>query len=197
MAEVNFNKALQIIGFVVGVLLIMYRKRFIRGTFRDQLRTARPSQKKQFEELRETDHERVVYKVGEVAAVIAGILIVFSTGSALFFPKIGQNVSIIWMTIIFSIFAFGGAGFIVCALSPFLTKNLDKYINEGYAELWIKKRTSPTLKEKLETMKSTSQINDPALQKLRRKALIRVVVLFVILFAVLLVGQYVIIKATS
>jgi len=76
-------------------------------------------------------------------------------------------------------------------------KNLDKYINEGYAELWIKKRTSPTLKEKLETMKSTSQINDPALQKLRRKALIRVVVLFVILFAVLLVGQYVIIKATS
>ena len=62
-----------IVGLVIGAVLIVFRKTAARRIVQIQLRQAKPAQREEFEELKETGVSWVLYRIAEVAIIVCGI----------------------------------------------------------------------------------------------------------------------------
>ena len=70
------QKLFSIGGLVIGVLVIVFRKSFVRGIVEAHRKKSKPKEKEQFRQLDETGYSRILYIVMEVSAVVAGIFFI-------------------------------------------------------------------------------------------------------------------------
>lgn len=182
---------------IIGALLIIFRKSFVRSSFKNALKKAKSEEKEQFNMLGEIGYGGWLFKIVEVLAIIAGMFLLTSSITDLIFPAGQKYIGLVFMFFVLSLFAAGVAClFILKLILPVLNRKVNRYMSEKYAQLYLQSK-SPSLKEKYEVVKSVKQIDDPVLRRLRRRAVIYAIPCFAALTLVFLLAFYAIIKVTS
>ena len=194
MLKAIFEQILTVFGLVIGMLMIIFRKRFAREWIVSQIKKAKPEEKEEIVQLRKTEYG--LEKIEEIGLLVVGLIFVISSLSDLILPQGEKYIGSAAVLLTLSIFAACGAIFVMLLILPFLWRKVGRYMKENYLEFY-RKAHSPSMTDRLELMKSGEQVSDPVLRKLRMNAIIYTVIMFVILFSVLLFTLYTIVKLTS
>lgn len=180
---------------VFGVGLIVFRKRLSREWWTKSLKKAKPKDRDVMEQLEKNGFERPIQKVEEIAILVFGLtLVIFGIGK--FVPLLNKYVNYSFTFLVLSVFAAIGAGIVIFFLLPVLTKKLNQYRKENYAESYLRSRCG-SVSERLGMIKSSQQTDDPILRKLQIKAAICTGACFFLIYIVLLVAFYTFIRVTS
>lgn len=182
-------------GIVFGISLIILRKRLSRAWWTGALKKAKPKDRDMMEQLEKTRYELTIQKVEEIAILVFGLTIVIF-GLCEFVPSLNKYVHYGFTFLVLSVFAAGGAFIVIFFLLPVLTKKLNQYRKEHFADSYLKARCD-SLSERLGMFKTSHQVDDPILRKLQIKAAIYTGVCFFLIYIVLLVALYTFIRITS
>jgi hypothetical protein len=170
-------------GIVFGIILIILRKRLSREWWT------------KLEQLEKTGYERTIKKVEEIAILVFGLTLVIF-GLCKFIPSLNKYVYYGFTFFVLSVFAVAGAGIVIFFLLPVLTKKLNQYRKEHFADSYLKARCG-SLSERLGMIKSSQQKDDPILRKLQIKAAIYTGVCFFALYVIFMCSFYAIYRVTS
>ena len=182
-------------GIVLGIGLIVFRKRISRGWWAGAIKKVKPKDRDIAEQLETVGYERTIQKVEEIAILVFGLTIVIF-GLCEFVPSLNKYVHYGFTFFVLSIFAAGGAFIVIFFLLPVLTKKLNQYRKEHYAESYLRARSGSVL-ERLGMIKSSQLMDDPILRKLQIKAAICTGACFVALYVIFMFAFYTIYRVTS
>jgi len=182
-------------GIVLGISLIILRKRLSRAWWIGALKKAKPKGRDMMEQLEKTGFERAIQQVEEIAILVFGLTLVIF-GLSEFVPSLEKYVYYGFTFFVLSIFAAGGAFIVIFFLLPVLTKKLNQYRKEHFADSLLRSH-SGSVSERLGMIKPSQQMDDPILRKLQIKAAICTGVCFVTLFIIFLLVFYTIYRVTS
>lgn len=196
MTAPDFEQLLSIGELVLGILLILCRKRFSQVWLKSQIGKLKPPEKEALAQVSELGYKGVLLKVEEIGLLVVGLVFVASSLSHLFFPRVESFVADVSIAIVLAVFAAGGAILIMLLILPLVWRKVNDYLNEKYAELYLQSK-SRSLMEKHYAAKSIKQIDDPVLHKLQKKATIYTAICFSVLFVMILFAIWMIIRATK
>jgi len=186
-----------IIGLMIGIFLIIFRKKFPDLLIRKQLgerATPRAEKaKRNLKQLEEIGLKGVLHRTLEIVPIILGVFLILM-GISEFFPAhatkyiIGLPVAAFFAAIIAAFFELE-------FLFPFLWKDVQKYIRDYHGILHQDIQTSSGT-DKIKAAMS-GPTDDPTLCALQRKAVIYSVICFIPLFLIILFAFHVIYILTS
>lgn len=182
-------------GIILGIGLIVFRKRISRGWWAGALKKAKPKERDTMEQLEKAGFESIIQKVEEIAILVFGLFFVMF-GLSEFVPSLNKYVHYGFTFFVLSIFAVGGASIVIFFLLPVLTKKLNQYRKENFAESYLKARCG-SVSERLGTIKSSPKMDDPVLRRLQIKAAIYTGACFFALYVIFMCSFYAIYKVTS
>jgi|GEM_PF-6171389 len=196
MAEAVFDKVLTVVGLIIGILLILFGKAFMRRVFADQVTGAGQKSRRLFADFSETGRISILYKAGQIGSLVVGLLFVASSLADLFFEWGRKYVAWIGIFLILSLFAAGGSILLTSGLLRFLTRKLDRYSNHNLVQQHLRRHSSP-FAQSVRLPSLEGDTDDPILKRLRRRTLYSVLAVFLIFFALFLIAQYLLIEATT
>jgi len=191
-----WDKLGAIVGLVIGVCLIIFRKRvrslYLKKQFEEHTTPKRIVYQQQMKEMK---LEGIFYKALEIISIAVGVLLILMS-AAEFFPQADQYIGYFIAYSLLAFFAACAAGLVELKfIAPFLMRNIHKYTRERY-DNWYQSVQSPSKNDKLNAVRSEPTDN-LVLRALQRKAFIYLVVCFVVLFVILLFAFYTIFILTS
>ncbi|UCC22581.1 MAG: hypothetical protein JSW23_00460 [Planctomycetota bacterium] len=184
-----------IVGLLIGINLIIFRKRFVRIMVRKQLdeRTT-PRTKEYRHQLKEMKLEGVLHKGLEIAAIVFGVLLVLMSIPE-FFPAADEVVSYILEFLILSLFAGCAAAIVeLLVLFRFLWRKVKGYTQELYDDSL--QSVQGSCGSDIPSAVRSVPTDDPVLRGLQRRAIVYTVICFTGLYVVFLVALYAIIRLT-
>jgi len=195
------TKVLPVIDIIVGAVFIIFRKQIARLGLKRIYKDARNKEEEQFNQIKEIGLEPLLFKCIQGSIIAVGLFFVAFGFQELFFPDVGEKyATIIFVLPILLIFAVAGASFVMLKLvNPILQRKVNRYMNEKYADLGLQSQ-SPSLKDKYVASEALKQMDDPILQKLKKRSSTYMVIWFAILIGVFLFVFYLLglfIKATG
>lgn len=177
-------KLIAIIGLVVGLCLIIFRKklrnRYLRKHFEEKLAPKKLEYRQQWEEM---ELEGILHKGLELVAIVFGVFVILMSISELFTP-VGKYIRYF---ITYSILTFFAACVSILIefklLSSFLLRNVHNYYQEHYgnSHQWNKLFGSV----KINASNSEAK-HDRVLRNLQKKATVKSIICFVPLFTIIL-----------
>lgn len=185
-----------IVALLLGINLIIFRKRFVRIMVRKQLEERiTPRTKEYRRQLKEMKLEGVLQKGLEIAAIIFGVLLVLMSIPK-FFPTADKIVGYFLEFLILSLFAGCAAAIVeLLVLFRFLWRKVKTYSQERYGDLLQHVQCS-SQSDMLSAVRSMPT-DDPVLRRLKRRAIVYTMVCFGALYVVFLVTLYTVTRVTT
>ncbi len=197
MDSIFTDKLGSVIFLVIGIVLIVYRKRIVELNLKIQYKKAKPREVKELKQAEDLGLKPFLLKFQEVCYVIVGLIFIGICLQELFLPKAGKYVNSFMGLFSLSVFAAVATIFLTCVvLRPLLWRNVDRYLAEYHPE-YYRKAHSPSKSQRWELVKSRKQIDDPALRKLQKQAVLHMIMWAGPLFFLCFFGLYALIKVTS
>lgn len=198
MVEFLISNIEAVAEFVIGIVVILFRKQIIRLNSK-MLKRAKS---KDFEELKEQMKDFLPYflKFEEICFIVFGVICIVLSLNELFFPAARNALDIIpnfLALFMLALFSFCGAAFIMYKVFwSFLWRKVLKHMKLYYPQFY-QKLINPSITEQWKLVKSRERVDDPILSKLRRNSIISTLACFVLLFVVIFIGLYTLVRATS
>ena len=183
---------------IIGMSLIVFRKRIVKSNLKRQYRHAKHRDIEELRQAKDLGLMPGLLKFQEVCYTLVGFVVIVICLQELFLPQAFEYINTFMGLFVLSIFAICGAMFFAFFdLYPLLWRKVDKCMMENHAENYQKAHSLPA-KERIEFIKTyNKKINDPILRKLQIRAIIYTVVWFVIFYIMLMFILYMAIKITS
>jgi hypothetical protein len=195
MIETIYERMLSIIGLSIGLFIIMFRKPFVKTIFSDQLLHATPQEKEMFTTMSKGEYGWIAYKIAEVVALIVGFVFLIANVSSLFLPAWKGYVAYIFGFVVLLVIAGGGAGMVTWLLMPLFIRQAESQgMKRQCDESGGDSDTSGG--RFLMITRTHANVNDPVLRKLRRRALIKLVLSYVLSLLLILLAQVMLIRIT-
>jgi len=191
------DKLVQIFGILLGVCLIIFRKKLFRLLIKKQLEE-KPTQKKTeyLNQIKEMKFEGVLQKGLEILAIILGSFLVIFNTIKLFFPALDRYALYLLRIFAISPFAAGLAILVEYILIfRFLWRKVHKYTQAQYPD-WYSSVQNSSGSDKVNAV-GAGPTDDPALLMLQKRAGINTLVIFVALFIIFIAVIYTVIEATN
>lgn len=191
-----WDKLGSIIGLVIGICLILFRKGFGNIIVRKQLkeRTTLKTMKNRWQ-LKDVKGEGILHKGIEIIVIVVGMGFILLSISELF-PQTNKYITYSIGFFMLSLCAATATILVeFLLLFRFLMRNVHKYTREHYGDRYRSVKNS-SVSDKLNAT-SEETTNDPVLQALEKKAIIYSIVCFIPLFAFFLFAFYTIYRLTS
>ena len=197
MDSIFTDKLGSVIFLVIGIALIVCRKRIVELNLKIQYKKAKPREIKELKQAEGLGLKPFLLKFQELCYALFGLFVTGICLQELFIPKAGMYVNSFMGLFILSVFAAGATIFLTfVVLRPLLWRNVDRHLMENHPE-YYQKAHSPSQRERWELVKSRKQIDDPALRKLQKQALLYMITSAGLLFFICFFGLYALIKVTS
>jgi hypothetical protein len=191
-----WDKLGAIVGLLIGISLIIFRKRFVHLMVRKQFeeRTT-PGTKEYRRQLKEMKLKGVLHKGLEIAAIAFGVLLVLISIPE-FFPAADKGIGYILEFLILSLFAGCAAAIVeLLVLFRFLWRKVKGYTQERYGDL-LQSGQESCEGDMVNAVRSIPT-DDPVLRSLQRRAIMYTAICFGALYVVFLVALYTVIRVTS
>jgi len=181
------------VGLVIGVCLIIFKKRFADLIIRKQLEErVTPKRMGYHQQLKEMKFEGILHKGLEIAAIVFGAFVVLMSISK-FSPQVDKYIRYFIAYSMLAFFAACVAAFVeFLLLFRFLWRNVHGYARQRYGDWYQSVQGS----DKLNAV-SAGPTDDPVLRALQKKATIHSAVCFVVLFVIFLFAFFTIFRLTS
>jgi len=186
-----------IIFLILGIALIVFRKRIVKLNLKIQYKKAKPREIKELKQAEGIGLKPFLLKFQELCYALFGLVVTGICLQELIIPQAGKYINSFMGLFILSVFAAGATIFLTFViLRPLIWRNVDRHLKKNHPE-YYQKAHSPSQRERWELVKSRKQIDDPALRKLQKQALLYMIMLAGLLFFICFFGLYALIKVTS
>lgn len=191
-----WNKFGALIGLVIGIYLIFFRKNFRNMIIKKQLEEIKTPKALEYKrQLKAIKGEGILHKVIEGMSIIVGtVFFLFSISEI--FPQTNKYVRYIIGLLYLSFFSAIAAALVeFLLLFRFLWRKVRQYnINQYPDWYWSFQKSSGT--DKLNAVRNGPK-DDPVLRALEKKAIIYSIICFIPLFAFFMLVFYTIYRITS
>jgi len=183
----------EIVGLIIGILLILFRKWVVNSVIREQLRRTKNKTKETIKPLDETGYMMYLHKFMEVIIALIGFIFTISSLQKLIFPGANKFSASIFIFPGLCAFSAAGAALVTFLMYPILSREVDRHLSRKYSDLWQKSK-SLSVTDKVESLKLIKNTDDPVLQRLRKRTVVYTFSLFLISFIGILFMLYRIVK---
>lgn len=192
----NWGKFSAIIGLVIGVYLIFFRKSFANITIRKQLEERKTPKALEYKrQLKAIKGEGILHKVIEGMSIVVGTVFLLLSISEIF-PQTNKYVTYIIGLLYLSFFSAIAAALVeFLLLFRFLWRKVRKYTLDRYPD-WHCSVQKSSGTDKLSAIRD-GPTRDPVLRALEKKAIIYSIICFIPLFAFFMLTFYTIYRVTS
>ncbi|KPL23607.1 MAG: hypothetical protein AMJ75_05775 [Phycisphaerae bacterium SM1_79] len=192
----NWDKFGAIIGLVIGVYLILFRKNFANMIIQKQLEGRKTPKTLEYQQqLKAINGEGMLHKGIEIMAIVVGTGFLLLSISEIF-PQTNKYVKYLLGLFALSLCAATASAFVeLFLLFRFLWRKVRKYTLDHYPD-WHCSVQKSYGTDKLSAIRN-GPTDDPVLRVLEKKAIIYSIVCFIPLFAFFMLAFYIIYKVTS
>ena len=191
-----WDKPGALIGLLIGISLIIFRKRVrslcLKKHFEEHTTPKKIEYQQQMQEMK---LEGIFHKGLEIVSIAAGMFLVMMS-AAKFFPQLGKYIGYFIAYSLVGFFAACAAALVELKFFfHFLWRHVRQYTIDRYGDSYPSLHNSSG-SDKLNAISALPR-DDPTLRALERKAIIYSIVCFIPLFVIFLAAFYTIFRVTS